>query len=77
MNAVTILPPRRQVRVSFPIVVLMILALPVLPLAALGLMAITDRPFAAAGALWRLLGALGGTLVEVDTPHALVTVRLF
>lgn len=77
MNAVTVLPPRRRVRVMFPTVVLAVLALPLLPFVALGLMAVTRRPFAAAWGLWRLLGALSGALVEVDTPHAQVTVRLF
>lgn len=77
MNAVTVLPPRRRVALSVPVVVLAVLALPLLPLLALGLFAVTDRPFRAAGGLWRLLIALGGTTVEVDSPGAVVVIRLF
>jgi hypothetical protein len=77
MTAVTILPPRRQLRLALPTAVLAALALPFMPFVALGLFAVTDRPFLAAWSLWRVLGALSGTVVEVDTPHALVFIRLF
>lgn len=77
MNAVTLMPPRRQVRLAIPVAVLAVLALPLLPLLALGLFAVTDRPFQAAGGLWRLLTALGGTTIEVDSPRAIVAIRLF
>ena len=75
--AVTILPPRRRIRLALPTAVLAAITLPVMPLAALALFAVTDRPFTAAWGLWRLLAALSGTAVEVDTPDVLVTIRLF
>lgn len=77
MTGITVLPPRRQVRLMLPTAVLAVLTLPLLPLAALCLFAVTDRPFSAAWRLWRVVCALSGTVVEVDTPHALVAIRLF
>ncbi len=77
MNTVTMLPPRRRLALSVPVVLLAALALPFLPLLALGLVVVTDRPLRAVGGLWRLLIALGGTVIEVDSPDAIVAIRLF
>lgn len=77
MNAATIPRPRRRIVLSFPVALLAVLALPFLPLLALGLFAVTDRPLRAAGGLWRVLTALGGTVIEVNRADAIVAIRLF
>jgi predicted Na+-dependent transporter len=68
---------RRVVRLWLPTVLLAALTLPLLPLIALAMIAWLPRPFAAAWGLWRLLVACSGTVVDVDTPHARVSIQLF
>jgi hypothetical protein len=47
------------------------------PLLAFGLARVRLDPFRAIGAAFRLLAALSGTRVEIETPDAFVNIRLF
>ena len=78
MNAMTIpLQRRRTVRLWLPVLLPAVLILPLLPIAALALIPVTPRPFTAVWVMWRVLLACAGTTVEVDAPHAHVSIRLF
>lgn len=75
--------PRRRtvVRLWIPTTALFLLLAPfallIAPLGYLAPRAYRVPPFAAAVAVGRLLLSLGGTVVHVDTPDALVSLRLF
>jgi hypothetical protein len=76
------LQPRRVVvRLWLPLTPLFLLLAPfALLLAPLGYFAprpYGDRPFAAVLGIGALLLSLGGTVVDVDTPEALVRIRIF
>ena len=74
-------PPRTIVRLWLPLTPLFLVLAPfAVLLAPLGYFAPARyrvRPFATVFGLGRLLMSLSGTLVHVDTPDALVTIRLF
>ena len=74
-------PPRTIVRLWLPLTPLFLVLAPfAVLLAPLGYFAPARyrvRPFAAVFGLGRLLMSLSGTLIHVDTPEALVTIRLF
>jgi hypothetical protein len=74
-------PRRVVVRLWLPLTPLFLLLAPfALLLAPLGYFAprpYGDRPFAAVLGVGALLLSLGGTVVDVDTPEALVRIRIF
>jgi hypothetical protein len=77
-------PPRRRVvvRLWLPVTPLFWLLSPIpLALAPLAYLAPPKvrpaNPYAAVLAIGRLLTSVGGTVVHVDTPDALVSIRLF
>lgn len=80
---VLVAPPRRRVvvRLWLPTTALFLLLAPfalfIAPLAYLAPRPFRIHPYAAAFALGRVLMSLGGTVVHVDTPEALVSLRLF
>ncbi|MDQ0462578.1 hypothetical protein QO010_000326 [Caulobacter ginsengisoli] len=77
MNAIAMPIQRRTVRLWLPVLLPAVLVLPLLPIAALALIPGSPRPFAAVWMAWRVLLACAGTTVEVDAPHARVSIRLF
>jgi hypothetical protein len=78
----SVAPERRTVvRLWLPTTALFLLLSPfavlLAPLGYLAPAAFRPRPFATVLGVGRLLLSLGGTVIDVDTPEALVTLRLF
>jgi hypothetical protein len=77
-------PPRRArtvVRLWLPMTLLFLLLAPfailLAPLIYFAPRPYGDRPFATVMGVGALLLSLGGTVVDVDTPEALVRIRIF
>ncbi len=76
-------PPRRRVvvRLWLPLTLVFLILSPfailLSPLIWLAPRPYGDRPFATVMGLGALLLSLGGTVVEVDTPEALIRIRVF
>jgi len=73
--------PRHTVRLWLPTTVLFVLLAPfallLAPLLYLAPQPYCVRPFATAVSIGQLLLSLSGTVVDVDTPDALVRIRIF
>jgi hypothetical protein len=73
--------PRTVVRLWLPMTCIFLLLAPfallLAPLIYLAPRPYGDRPLATVLGVGRLLLSLGGTVVEVDTPEALVRIRIF
>lgn len=73
--------PRTVVRLWLPVTVLFLLLAPfallLAPLLYFAPRPYGVRPFAAVAAFGVMLLSLGGTVVDVDTPDALIRIRLF
>jgi hypothetical protein len=76
-------PPQRRVvvRLWLPMTVIFLLLAPfalfLAPLLYFAPRPYGDRPFAIVLGVGRVLLSLGGTVVHVDTPEALVSIRIF
>jgi hypothetical protein len=73
--------PRTVVRLWLPLTLVFLLLAPIAlllaPLICLAPRPYRDRPLATVLGVGQLLLSLGGTVVDVDTPEALVRIRIF
>ncbi|MCW5696311.1 MAG: hypothetical protein KIS96_06190 [Bauldia sp.] len=71
---------RVHLRLWLPLFLIWILLLPifllVLPFAIVGFIVMGVKPVPALGAIFRVMGSLSGTSIEVDRPKALVSLRI-
>jgi hypothetical protein len=71
----------RRFRLWVPLLLIWILLLPclilLLPVYLVACAVLDLRPFKTLGALFMVLGSLGGTHLEVDTPSASVLVHIY
>jgi hypothetical protein len=74
-------PRRTVVRLWLPMTLIFLLLSPfailLAPLIYFGPRPYGDRPFATVMGVGRLLMSLGGTVVDIDTPDALVRIKIF
>ncbi len=71
---------QRVINLWLPLFLIWILLLPLvlilLPFAIIAMIVVGMRPFHALGTMLRVLGSVAGTSIEVDSPKALVSIRI-
>lgn len=71
---------QRVINLWLPLFLVWILLLPLvlvlLPFAIVAMIVVGMRPFHALGLFLRVLGSVAGTTIEVDSPKALVSIRI-
>ena len=71
---------QRVINLWLPLFLVWILLLPLvlilLPFVIIAMIAAGMRPFHSLGAMLRVLGSVAGTAIEVDSPKALVSIRI-
>ena len=71
---------QRVINLWLPLFLIWILLLPLvlilLPFVLIAMLVVGMRPFHSLGARLRVLGSVAGTAIEVDSPKALVSIRI-